>query len=990
MLLFILSTSVIIYLVAIAYISINSRKIAFDDATKFADAKASEYAAKIKDQLDTDIAKVRTLVQAFHNYKRFELEERKEIHSEMYYNVLKHNAHFLGIWDSWELSHIDSTWTKPYGRYVLEVYREGNNLKTGESLKSLDGDAGTEYGRLKTEAREAIEEPYTYSYTGKKDDEVLMSSLITPIKEHGKFIGVIGIDITLESLQELVKEIKPFEGSYAFLLSNQGFFIGHPNSEFLGKNFNEAYPNYDSQFNILDKIKSGDFLSFETKNQENGEDIYMTFTPFTVGETITPWSLGIVNSKNVIMHKANLNFIISIIVGIVGILILTIIIWLIARSISRPLVKTTYILGEIAKGKISQDSKINIKTNDEIGEIADSVNKLIDGLSKTAVFANQIGEGNLDAEFDLLSENDVLGNSLLEMRTSLKNAEDEEKKRKIEDEKINWLTKGLAKFGDILRQNNENLEVLSFNIMSQLVDYLEVNQGALYVINDANQGEPVYDLTTAIAYDRHKYMKKSFKVGEDLVGRCAHEKLSILMTDVPDDYVEIVSGMGTANPSCILLSPLILNDEVYGIIEVASFNKLEKYKIEFIEKLGESIASTISSVKINQRTADLLEQAQKQREELASQEEEMRQNLEELQTTQEEAARREFETQGLIHALSSSTYTVEYDIGGKITDVNESFSNIIGLPRDQIIGMYHKDGIDFSEVSLQEYEQFWDDLRNGMAKRETTKLNYKGTEMWLQETYTPLLDSDDEVYKVLKIAFDITELKNSSDRLSKQKKEIKETKDELKNKIAELNSVKEVIIQKDKKLRDQIEQVSSEYDKQLEDKNNEITTLQDKLKELEKQPKKATKEVVKKEKVIRNLPDGNLINWTDELKIGLSEMDEQHENLVKLANQLYNVLRKSKSKKETKDTLKAFIDYSAYHFGNEERYFDEFGYEFAEEHKKEHNLFLKEMNKFQKEYLANKIKFLDEIMFFIADWIPNHFKVEDKKYFELFSEKGIS
>lgn len=992
MLLFILSTSVIIYLVAITYISFNSRKIAFKDATRFADANAREYASKTKDQLDTDIAKVRTLVQAFHNYERFDLEERKEIHSEMYYNVVKNNPHFLAIWDSWELSVVDSTWTKPYGRYVLEVFREGSKLIQGESLKSLEGDVGAdaEYGRLKREMRESIEEPYTYSYTGKKEDEVLMSSLITPILEHGKFIGVIGIDLTLESFQDMIMEIKPFEGSYAFLLSNKGVFVGHPHKDFLGKYINEIYQDYEEEYNILEKIAEGEAFSFQTIDPETGKEIYLSFAPFIVGETVTPWSLAIVVPVNTIMQKANRNFLISLAVGLIGIIILTIIIWLIARSISRPLVSTTKILGEIAEGKINQENKIKIKTNDEIGEIANSVNKLIDGLSKTAVFAREIGEGNLNAEFELLSNDDVLGNSLLEMRRSLKNAEDEEHKRKIEDEKQNWVTQGIAKFSDILRQNNDNIEVLSFNIMSQLVDYLEVNQGALYVLNDTNSDDPYFELTTAIAYNRHKYLRKKFKVGEDLVGRCAHEKLSIYMTDVPDDYVEITSGMGTANPNCILLSPLILNDEVYGIIEIASFNDLEKYKIEFIEKLGESIASTISSVKINQRTADLLEQAQKQREELASQEEEMRQNLEELQTTQEEAARREFETQGLIQALSSSTFTVEYDINGRIIDVNESFANIIGLPREQIIGMYHKDGIDFSEISLQEYEQFWDDLRAGIPKRETTRIDYKGKEMWLKETYTPLLDKDEEVYKVLKIAFDITELKTSADKLRKQEEEIEKTRKELNDKIIEITSVKEVIIQKDKKSREQLAQITNEFENKLAAKEKELKALEEKLKKLESQPKQTFKEVIKKEKVVRKLPEGNLIEWNDGMKIGITEMDEQHENLVKLANQLYKVLRKSTSKKEIKDTLKAFSDYSSYHFGNEERYFEAFNYEFAEEHKKEHNHFLKEINKFQKDYLTNKVKFLDEIMFFIADWIPDHFKNHDSKYIDLFKEKGIS
>jgi hypothetical protein len=118
------------------------------------------------------------------------------------------------------------------------------------------------------------------------------------------------------------------------------------------------------------------------------------------------------------------------------------------------------------------------------------------------------------------------------------------------------------------------------------------------------------------------------------------EKETIQLTEIPDDYVEITSGLGKATPSYILLVPLKHEEDVLGVIEIASFRVFEKHEVEFTERVAQSIASTILSVKINARTRMLLEQSQQQAEEMLAQEEEMRQNMEELQATQEEMSRK--------------------------------------------------------------------------------------------------------------------------------------------------------------------------------------------------------------------------------------------------------------------------------------------------------------------------------------------------------------
>jgi methyl-accepting chemotaxis protein len=310
---------------------------------------------------------------------------------------------------------------------------------------------------------------------------------------------------------------------------------------------------------------------------------------------------------------------------------------LLQHFLQRPLRKMIATTKQLAKGDAGVE--LDYDGNDELGELAEGLRGVVANMKEATNFVQGIGKSEFETSFEVKGEQDVLGASLMSMR-------DELLKISEQDEKRNWATTGHALFGEILREFNDDLAAFGSRIITELVRYSGTNQGGLFLVQEREvEGgkDTNIELIASYAYDREKFLKRDIGPGEGLVGQCYLERKTIYMTNLPDEYVHIRSGLGSENPSCLLIVPLMMNDEIQGVLELTSFNTLEDYQIEFIEKLGESLGSTLATVQISATTKKLLSESQAMTESIQSQEEEMRQNLEELQATQEEMARKQQE-----------------------------------------------------------------------------------------------------------------------------------------------------------------------------------------------------------------------------------------------------------------------------------------------------------------------------------------------------------
>lgn len=277
--------------------------------------------------------------------------------------------------------------------------------------------------------------------------------------------------------------------------------------------------------------------------------------------------------------------------------------------------------------------KLAIRTMDEIAQTKRSLNQLVDRIRSAVNFANNLGKGNLKADYDDEYREDVLAKAILKMQQQLIDANEQQAV-------INWTNEGMARFSEILKNESENLEKLADDIIRQMAQYLKLNQGALYLLNENK--EELTRLAT-YAYGKKRFVDHKLNVGQGLVGQCVLEASTIHVKDVPKDFVKITSGLGEATPTNLLIIPLKIREQVMGVIELASFQPFSETIIKFTEKVSENIANILYNKQRAEITQKLLSESQEKAQTLAAQEEELRQNSEELQATQEDMERQKNE-----------------------------------------------------------------------------------------------------------------------------------------------------------------------------------------------------------------------------------------------------------------------------------------------------------------------------------------------------------
>jgi tubulin-specific chaperone A len=258
---------------------------------------------------------------------------------------------------------------------------------------------------------------------------------------------------------------------------------------------------------------------------------------------------------------------------------------------------------------------------DDSGNTIGAIEYLVDITDEMKVIdlAEMISQGDYSVEIEKRSEEDRLGPALNRMTKTLREVTEE-------NEKQDWLKTGRTELSDRTR-GEQNLATLGRNIVTFLAEYLNAQIGAMYLTGDNNH----LKLVGSYAFKKRKNLSNEFEIGEGLVGQAALEKESVILTNVPEDYIAVSSGLGEAVPRNIMVMPFLREGEVKGVLELGTFEEFSPMSLDFLNQVSENIAVTVHSAQGRQKVQQLLEKTQAQAEELESQQEELRQSNEELE-----------------------------------------------------------------------------------------------------------------------------------------------------------------------------------------------------------------------------------------------------------------------------------------------------------------------------------------------------------------------
>lgn len=392
------------------------------------------------------------------------------------------------------------------------------------------------------------------------------------------------------------------------------------------------------------------------------------------------------------------------------------------------------------------------KYKDDFKEIDNEIQEIAQEMKKIQILAHEVGERHFETELVIFDNKGDVGQAIAEMRNSLNELA-------AQDKISTWVNEGLNIFNSIIRETNET-QILYDNISKEFVKYLQANYGSIFIINDDNPNDIFLELKSVYAFDRKRYIEKQIRLGQSLVGQSWKEKDVIYQEEIPKDYISVKTGLGEATPESLLIVPLIANDEIMGVIEIASFKKIKDYQIDFAKQVANNIVSTIFSLKNGERTQKLLKEAQSTTEKMKKQEEVSARNMDELVKMQENMQKNDVKLKAQTTAINNYLATLELDLNGYILEANPIFLDIFRYNFEEIKEQSYDIFILNTDRNTQDYQLFWEQLQRGKTRKgEFRLMNKHSKEIWLNASFTPIKDEFGKYKKVLMLAIDITKPK---------------------------------------------------------------------------------------------------------------------------------------------------------------------------------------------------------------------------------------
>jgi len=317
----------------------------------------------------------------------------------------------------------------------------------------------------------------------------------------------------------------------------------------------------------------------------------------------------------------------------------------IARMITLPVMEIQGHLKNMALGDLTGVSKY--ESEDEIGQLTDSYRQMKTFLLEQTTQARRIAMGDFENTLVPRSEMDELTKSLNEMTVSLKDA-------RIKNDRENW-TKSNQTALSLEIQGDVDLSTVGTKIAGLVSRQVNALTSALFAINGTDRIEYIGGYAVKSEQARARVLRP----GEGLIGQVVVDRKIRIVEDIPENYLDLYSGLGHEKPGFLVIVPCVYNKVVEGILELGSLKPIDEVSLEYINLISESIAIAIQAAKSRTLLQDLLAKQQKLTEDLQVQQEELRQSNEELQVQQEELRQSNEELEAQTRELEESKVNLQ-------------------------------------------------------------------------------------------------------------------------------------------------------------------------------------------------------------------------------------------------------------------------------------------------------------------------------------------
>ena len=261
---------------------------------------------------------------------------------------------------------------------------------------------------------------------------------------------------------------------------------------------------------------------------------------------------------------------------------------------------------------------------------------LIQSITINKKSANAINE-NEELGIQLKQEKQNLESRIEERTSELQSQHDQLIQHQEKEQQQNWINMGIAELNDVISKNKDNYKNLCQNVLVALLNYVDAKLGAMYILNNDNSNAPFLELASDYGLNKaQKEENATIPTNSGLVGASFTNNEDQLITDIPDNYFAINSGLGSSTPKSLLITPLCFENNVLGVIELAFFKEVRPIELEFVRRVASNIATNLNTVKMNERNIQLIQQFKENNQRMVENEERMKQNLEELEFIREQ------------------------------------------------------------------------------------------------------------------------------------------------------------------------------------------------------------------------------------------------------------------------------------------------------------------------------------------------------------------